>query len=48
MLANWLKLLPYFMVEWLARKYCAKLDEDESTVTVEAFRGRGIIFVKGQ
>jgi hypothetical protein len=37
MLNNWLKILPYFVVEYLAKKYCEQISNKEKTAIYTAF-----------
>lgn len=40
MLANWTKILPFFIVAWLARKHCMRLNwpcENSNIVYAEAY-----------
>ena len=37
MLNNWLKILPYFVVEYLAKKYCEQISNEERTAIYTVF-----------
>lgn len=41
MLSNWLKWLPYIIVERLAVRYCMKFELDDTAI-IQAFPGRTI------
>lgn len=42
MLSEFYKIMPYFIVEYLAKKYCEKFEEKEGFISVNAFKNTAI------
>lgn len=43
MLSNFYKILPYFIVEFLAKKYCEKFETRDGFVSVNVFKDKVIV-----